>query len=196
MSEPSAARHTSKRYSSSSMYSEAFWSFLQTRRYCYTMSQSSRNRSVLQLENISCTYSREEKFNGVRSANLGGHARMEAIPAHSFGKRLFKTWWITFPNCECAPSCLNHSKAIMALCSVLTSQVPRTFRGCFWKKKKKSPMMGSFVMPRNTVTVDVSLWCSIISWGGWLPKTLQLCPFTIPFKWNVASWEREREKTV
>jgi hypothetical protein len=62
---------------------------------------------------------------------------------------------MTFPNCEGPPSCLNHYKAIVALCGVLTS--PGT-KGLSWSLlKEKSPMMGSFVMPRNTVTFDVSL---------------------------------------
>jgi hypothetical protein len=41
-------------------------------------------------------------------------------------------------------------------------------------------------------TVSVSVRCSIISWGSWIPQILQLCLFTILSTWNFTSSKTHR----
>jgi hypothetical protein len=72
------------------------------------------------------------------------------------------------------PARIIYHKAIVILCVVQYVQVRMACRGCF------------------LTTIGVSLWCSIVSGGCWLPKILQLYLYAIPFKWNVASFKETR----
>jgi hypothetical protein len=125
------------------------------------------------------------KFKGVKSGDLGGHAMApfsQSICLETADRERLSLCWNTAEGL-----CLAARSTLVGFVSLHSSMSRYDAPVTVASLKKNGPITESDVRAHHTFNLRVSRSCSITSCGFSLPQIRKLCLFTLPDMWKVAS---------